>query len=165
MLKQKVAVAIYEIRDVIISSPSERERTLAKEMINELIRKYTDILIPRVSQKANTLYNKNTKKLRPSLSDCVWKDRNRKGGPTKGIYILEHIIPISVLIKNILEHGNTPKDIENILDIAETAWIIKKEDKKLNKSGLKSIMSTKPHDEYSLKNPHSRYDTVGIVLI
>lgn len=95
-----------------------------------------------ISRKAKHLWqgNKYLKKsnlfyLTPNIRR---REKNKKNYSTLKHLLLEHCNPLSQIMSHIFENCNTKKQIKTFLrKELKTAWITKKENKELNKSGYK----------------------------
>ncbi len=107
---------------------------ITKRILNWIIREYKGKINLYASQKAISLTKGK------DLSEYNWKDQVKsieKGGlgdaGRKKLHI-EHILPISQIIKNLFNAKTKDEDeIEKILNEISVAWITKEEQKELDK--------------------------------
>jgi hypothetical protein len=120
-----------------------------KETISVEIRKYTDLIKPRMSSAAN----KVAEEMGIMLSSLTWHKQNSVD-PGRKIFHLEHLWPVCIL-RNACLKASTHSDINDILQKATVVWILKSEDKVLNENGYRS----------KRKDPLLAYKTCSINII
>lgn len=106
----------------------KNEKTKARQIMTEIIRKYCDTIpVTFVSSAAK----KKAEGI--NLFKMNWSDQ-KKFDSKRLIFHLEHKTTVRDTVKSILEGQQNAKDaIENI----EFGWILKKEDVKLNEEGFR----------------------------
>lgn len=110
---------------------------ITKRILNWIIREYKGKIKLYASSAA--IEWAKSQGINDSLSNYNWKDQVKKkglGDKKRENLHLEHIIPISQIIKNLFE-TKTSNDIQNILNEISVAWIKRDQQQKLDKGHKK----------------------------
>lgn len=134
-----------------------------REMIKVILQKYTDLIDPLVSVKAQKLFDKQVINKKFDLHKYRWKDKKYLEIEGKKSFHYEHVVPISVLTYNCLKAENKD-ETKKVINTAVTAWVTIEENNLLDE-GLNRKMYIEKGKANNIENPFSRYEQKGIKLI
>jgi hypothetical protein len=126
-----------------------RERSRLRESISDDIKKFTDLVPPRVSEAAQL----EAQRRGVDLRQMRWHDQPHFD-PGRSTFQWEHVLTVSGL-RELCLHAPGPSEIAEILETARVAWILKDEDRRLT---ARRYRAKRP-------DPVAAYREVGIKLI
>ena len=100
------------------------------EVINFMCRRMEEFVQPRISKMARV----EAKRLGFDLATLRWRHQSKKD-PGRKIFHLDHCFDVRTMrIRLLALTEPTPANVECILKLAQVAWILKEEDRKLTSS-------------------------------
>ena len=153
--KEDMCHIFYELILEYRESNNKNKKKWVVETLKIAIRQLELFLIPKVSVEANRIAQENGIN---NLKDMRWKDQEKKmKDKDRKIFHFEHVFPVAQMKDELLNlQVLNIENIKQIIDRMEIAWILKEENKKLDKKG------------YSFKrgdNIWECYKKVGIEMI
>jgi hypothetical protein len=109
------------------ASSNKTLRAYLNEVINFMCRRMEEFVQPRVSKAAQA----EAKKRGVPLASLRWRQQS-KWDPGRKIFHLDHCFDVRTMRTRLLALTEpTPANVEGVLKLAQIAWILKEEDRKL----------------------------------
>jgi hypothetical protein len=149
--------ALYELGSGYNSLPSELQakRAAWTGAMAQLVRKYHDLVFPKYAGfLASEAALAEARERGLDLYAMTWRQQE-KHDPKRRVFHLEHVVTVSAVVSRCFT--DTEEQIFDLIagESLQLAWILKKEDKRLNELGVRSLRP----------DPMESYRQAGIVLV
>lgn len=132
-----ISAAMLPLLEVLSNQPNSPLRKWAISCVAHACRHLEYLIVPLVSQAA---FDKASAMGLLPLEKYAWADQpTRMKDPGRKIFHFEHLVPVSDLVTQLIDlKPPTSVAIACVLRKANVAWILKSEDERLNRAGLRS---------------------------
>jgi hypothetical protein len=138
----QIAVLLYPIVVHYQNEPLETMKTYLRRIAYDMCRQMEQFCVPHVSQAA---YDEATSKGIANLHTWRWRDQSRQDRGRE-VFHLEHKMPVALMRDHVLK-ARSVKEVAATLKSASIAWILKRENSRLEELGFRSRRDD-PDDAY-----------------